>query len=259
MKLFKKVFSLLAVAALCMGFFFSNSLTASAAEPTTYYLKYDVPSSQWRFQVGTWSEDAPHRELYYMEQAIKDGDIVVIDGTQGIVLELDVYLSNLTLLNTNIGVVHAKGYDNVYVLNGTVCAINGDVKNADVYGDSTVNFNNNVGFLRILDEKGTNLQADISCLGTVDHLYGGSPTQLVYENYSYAANSLRIVDGRNWTDVTKFTSTPPATTPSTPATNNNSNNDYDDVPKTGDNGFMNPVLLVAIAAICAFGAYKIRK
>ena len=265
MKLFKKVFSLLAVAALCMGFFFSNSLTASAAEPTTYYLKYVSANNQWRYQEGnTWKADGFHRELYYMHEKIKDGDIVIIDSTVNLTLELDVRLSNLTIVSANTAVVYAKGYDNVYVLAGSIAAINGDVANADVYGNAIVNFNNNVGFLRVLDEKGTDLHATINCLGTVDHLYGGSPTQLVYENYSYAKDSLRIVDGANKTDVTKFTSTPPAatTTPSTPATNNNSNNsnnDYDDVPKTGDNGFMNPVLLVAIAAICAFGAYKLKK
>ena len=57
MKLFKKAFSLLSVAALCMGFFFSNSLTASAAEPTTYYLKYVSANSDWRYQVGEWKTD----------------------------------------------------------------------------------------------------------------------------------------------------------------------------------------------------------
>lgn len=260
MKLFKKTFSLFVVAALCMMCFLNTSITANAAEPTTYYLKYVSANNEWRYQVGEWKADGFHRELYYMHQEIKDGDIIVVDSTVNLTLEVNVRLSNLTVVSANTAVVYAKGYDNVYVLSGSRCAINGDVTNADVYGNAVVNFNNNVGFLRILDEKGTNLQATVNCLGTVDHLYGGSPTQMVYENYSYAKDSLRIVDGVNKTDVTKFTSTPPATTTTPPATNNNNSNDsneYDEVPKTGDT-FFNPLWLVAIAAVCMLGAYKLK-
>ena len=244
MKLFKKTISIFVMAVLCFMCFFNTSITADAAEPTTYYLKYVSANSDWRYQVGEWKADGYHRELYYMQQEIKDGDIIVVDSTVNLTLELNVRLSNLTIVSANTAVVYAKGYDNVYVLSGSRCAINGDVTNADVYGNAVVNFNNNVGFLRILDENGTNLQATVNCLGTVDHLYGGSPTQMVYENYSYAKDSLRIVDGVNKTDVTKFTSTPPATTttpstPSTPSNNNNNSNEYDEVPKTGDSLVLN--------------------
>lgn len=259
MKLFKKAFSLFAVAAICLMCFFNTSISANAAEPTTYYLKYVSANNEWRYQVGEWKSDGFHRELYYMKQAIKDGDIIVIDSTVNLTLEVDVRLSNLTVVSANTAVVYAKGYDNVYVLSGSRCAINGDVTNADVYGNAVVNFNNNVGFLRILDEKGTNLQATVNCLGTVDHLYGGSLTTMVYENYSYEKDSLRIVDGVNKTDVTKFTSTPPTTTTTAtpPTTNNNNSNEYDEVPKTGDTLF-NPLWLVVVAAVCMFGAYKLK-
>ena len=46
-------------------------------------------------------------------------------------------------------VITAKGYDNVYVLDGTTAAINGDVSHAYVYGGARVNFNNNVDTLEM--------------------------------------------------------------------------------------------------------------
>ena len=74
MKLFKKTFSLLAVAALCLGFFFSNSVTASAAEPVTWYVKYLDSVSEWRAQEGTWSDTVSHVGLSYATERLKDGD-----------------------------------------------------------------------------------------------------------------------------------------------------------------------------------------
>lgn len=263
MKLFKKTFSLLAVVALCLGFFFSNSVTASAAEPVTWYLKYVNANNEWRFQKGSWEENGFHRELYYMYQEIKDGDTVVIDSTQGIELNVNVHLKNLTVANANIAIVTAQGYDEVYILNNTVAAINGDIKEAYVYDNCSVNFNNNVGSLRMLSDRNEFSNSSVNALGTVDYLYGKGKNYVAYEFYSFQANTLKIVDGIPYTQEGTFSTTPPATTttPSTPATNNNSNNanDYDDVPKTGDNGLMNPLWLVAIAAICAFGAYKLNK
>jgi len=258
MKLFKKSIALFAAALLFTLSFCSISITADAAEPVTYYLKYVAANSEWRYQVGTWESDNSGRELYYMEKEIKDGDVVVIDSPTNITLKLNVRLSNLTLVNTDTAVVHAKGYDYVYVLSGAKCAINGDVTNADVYGNAVVNFNNNVGFLRLLHETSPKIKATVSCIGTVDHVYAGSPTTLLFENYSYAENSLRIVNGSNKSDTTKFTTTPPAatTTPAAPATGNA--DEYDDVPKTGDYR-VNPLWLVCIAAVCGLGAYKLKE
>lgn len=260
MKLFKKTFSLLAVAALCLGFFFSNSLTASAAEPTTWYVKYLNSVSEWRAQEGTWSDTVSHVGLSYATDRLKDGDTLIIDGAQGIELNLNVHLKNLTVSQTNIAVITAKGYDEVYILNDTVAAINGDIKDAYVYDNCKVNFNNNIGTLRMMSDRNEFSNSDVNALGTVDYLYGKGKNYVAYELYSFQANTLKIVGGIPYTQEGTFSTTPPATKPSTPANNNSNNsNDYDDVPKTGDNGFMNPLWLVAIAAICAFGAYKLSK
>lgn len=258
MKLFKKSFSLLAVAALCLGFFFSNAVTVSAAEPVTYYVKYVDSLSAWRVQEGTWSDSAFHSGLEHVTYNIKDGDTIVIDGTQGINLNVDVQLKNLTLVGTNIALVTAKSFEDVYVLSNTTAAINGDVKNAYVFDDCKVNFNNNVVNLNLASTKGALSTSDVNVLGTVDYLHSEGPNYSSYTFYSFQANSLKIIAGVPYADEGKFSRTAPATTPST-STNTNTNKDYDDVPKTGDDGFMNPFLLVAIAAVCAFGAYKLNK
>ncbi|MBQ7360014.1 MAG: hypothetical protein IJW63_07965 [Lachnospiraceae bacterium] len=260
MKLFKKSMSLFVAAVLCMMCFFNTSISANAAEPTTFYLKYVSANNEWRYQEGEWKADGFHRELYYMHEKIKDGDIVVIDSTVDLILELDVRLSNLTVVSGKAAVVHAKGYDNVYILSGAVAAVNGDVTNAYVYGNASVNFNNNVGTLNVLSETDNSLYANINVLGTVDHLIGAGKDHTIYENYSYEKGALKIINGENKSDVTKFTSTPPATTttpstPATPSTNNNKSDEYDEVPKTGDSLF-SPLWIVVIAAVCMIGAYK---
>lgn len=260
MKFFKKSLSLLAVATLCLGFFFTNSVTASAADPVTYYIKYVPSLSEWRVQEGTWSDSVNHVGLTHVTYNIKDGDSVVIDGNANILLKLDAYLSSLTVAYTDIAVVYAKGYDNVYVLGDTIAAINGDVKNAEVYNDAVANFNNNVGKLLVSNSHTAGLSATVSVLGTADHLVGRTGTDTYFELYSFQKGSLVLENGFLKTPASQCSSIPPATTttPST-STNTNTNKDYDDVPKTGDNGFMNPLLLVAIAAVCAFGAYKLNK
>ncbi len=258
MKLFKKTITLFVVAVMSLMFFFDSSIAASAEEaPTVWYIKYVDSISEWRFQKGTWADDGYHRELYYMHQDIKDGDTIVIEGTQGIDLTVKVRLGNLTVATTGISIVTAKGYDNVYVLNNASVAINGDVTNADVYDNCTVNFNNNVGTLRMLSERNYYLSSDVNVLGTVGHLHGEGTAYVLYDLYSIQANSLTIVDGVPNAPAGTYSTTPPATTATPPTTNNNNSNEYDEVPKTGDTLF-NPLWLVVVAAVCMFGAYKLK-
>lgn len=256
MKHIKKTIVLFAVALFCTLSFFATSLTAQAAEPVTYYVKYVESINEWRFQTGTWQDNGYHRELYYMQLDIKDGDLLVINGHVPFDLTVNVHLNNLTIVHSVDTVVTAKGIDNVYVLNGSTCAINGDVTSADVYEASVCNFNNNVGTLRILSEKEDILKASVAVLGTVDHLYAGGKSYKHYEFYSFAANSLRIENGALKTDKAKYSDTPSAT-PTTPSKPSNSD-EYDDVPKTGDIRF-NPLWLVCIAGVCLAGAYKLKK
>lgn len=260
MKRFKKTIALFAAALCCIIPFWNASFTVNAEGATTYYLKYVDASGEWRFQKGTWEENGYHRELYYMHQEIKDGDLIVIDGYHSLNLTVNVRLNNLTVVHGSDIVVTANGIDNVFVINGSICSINGDVTNADVYANSIANFNNNVGTLRVLEEKDNILHATVAVVGTVNHLYAGGKDYKHYEFYNFEANSLRITDGALKTEASKYSTTPSATTPSTtPAgSTGGASDEYDDVPKTADARF-NPLWLVGMAAICMVGAYKLRE
>ncbi len=267
MKRFKKTITLFAAALFCIVPFFTTPLTAKAEGPVTYYLKYEESAGDWRYETGTWTDGGSHRELYYMQQAIKDGDLLVVDGNHSLNLTVNVHLSNLTVVNGPDIVIAANGIDNAFVINDSICSINGDVTNADVYANSVANFNNNVGTLRILEEREDLLHATIAVVGTVDHLYAGGKNYKHYEFYNFEANSLRIDKGSLKTDASKYSTTPTAatpapTTPSAPAGGTTGNagtsGEYDDVPKTADVRF-NPLWLAGIAAVCMIGAYKLKE
>lgn len=263
MKQFKKSIMLFAVALFCMVPFFAASMTAHAADPVTYYLKYVENEDEWRYQTGTWQDGNSHRELYYMKQDIKDGDLVVVDGYEPLDLSVNVRLSNLTVVHGSHIVVAAKSFDNVFVINGSTAAITGDVTYAEVYDASVCNFNSNVGTLKVLSEKENTLQASVAVVGTVNHLYAGGKDYKHYEFYSFKANTLRVEKGELKTDKANYSETAQAaTTTTTPSTNtgssSGSSSEYDDVPKTGDIRF-NPLWLLMIAGACLAGAYRLKK
>ena len=257
MKRFKKIVALVAAIALCVVPFFSASMTVKAEGPKTYSIDYVEELGQWRYQEGSWTDGNFHRELYYMYQDIKDGDIVVISGNKDFTLDLNVRLSNLTAHSCGTIVVKAKGIDKVYIMDHCTIAINGDVTYAEVYGSSKVNFNNNVGTLKILSAKEDLLHASINVLGTVDYLYGGGQNYMHFEHYNFQAGSLVISEGSVKTDESKYSKVPVVTpAPSAPAAGNSG--EYDEVPKTADMHF-NPLWLVGMAVICFVGAYKLRE
>ena len=146
MKKLKKLIVLFTAALFCLLTNISQPLTAQASTPSTYYLRYIEEKGAWRYLKDdlSWDDTDFHRELYYMQQDIKDGDIIVIDSDKTIDLTVNVKLSNLTVLNSTLAVVKANGYDEVHIANSSTAAINGDVKNGNVYTNATVNFNNNV-------------------------------------------------------------------------------------------------------------------
>ena len=76
-------------------------LTASADTPVTYYIKHVDDDAGWKFQTGGWSDDQYNRDLYYMHEEMKDGDIVVIDNNgsdEFINLTFTKRLSNLSIV-----------------------------------------------------------------------------------------------------------------------------------------------------------------
>lgn len=263
MKKLKKIVTLLLAAALMLTPLMSNVMTANAEEPVTYYVKYVEDIKEWRFQTGEWKDDGYHRELYYLEQDIKDGDVLVVEGnTSTLNLKVNVRLSNLTYKQANANVT-AKSVDNCYVIFNSYCATNGDVTNAYVYDSSVCNFNNNVTNLEVISTV-SGLTASIAVVGTVEHLKGYDSEKVYYDFYNFTTNTLAMEGGTLKTNAANYSTTAPAASTTAPATTTTgtasgttaSSGEYDDVPKTGE---WNPAwMLLAVAAVCGAMSKKLR-
>ena len=192
----------------------ATSLTVSAAEPTTYAVKYLPSERAWRYQANTstFNEDTFHRELYYLYQDLKDGDLVVVyyDSGDAPILNLgDVHLSNLTVVqSSSISVIYTGGIDDCYLLAGTACAVNGDVTNAHVYDSALCNFNGNVKNLNIY--AGNDMTSSIGCGGTVEHLHATSSSRTYYNLFNFKAGTLSILNGTLQTAAEDYRTTPAA-------------------------------------------------
>lgn len=256
MKKLTKIVALFSMAMLCLLPILGCTMTAEASQPTTWFVKYVDDMEEWRFQRDEWKDDVFPRELYYMQQDIKDGDIIVIDGTGDIELTVDVRLSNLTVMNPGTSIVTAKSIDDFYAIKDSTSAINCDVTNAYVYDKCAVNLNKNVAYLEINSQDGP--QANVGVVGTVGRVKGWNGTTVSYEVFSVKAGKLLIEDGEFMTAAADFTTTPSAApaTPSAPAAP--STGEYDDVPKTGSFP-VSPLWLLGVAAICMIGSYELKR
>lgn len=215
MKRLKKIVSLFAAAALLVLAPGVKQAQVSAAEPVTYSLKYVEESGEWRFQEGPWDDYRGHRELYYMKQALKDGDLVVIEGgSHGLTLDLPVNLGNLTFKQAYSASVTVKGADNVYVLRDSTASITGNVVNAHVYDNAIANFNNNVTNLYITKERDA-LQT-VAVVGTVSYVKTGDAEKVYSELYNFQANSFRQEKGVLKTDASQFSILPTVVPPVLP-------------------------------------------
>lgn len=279
MRQIKKIVSMAAAAALlCLAFLGSGSLVVHAEEPVTYCVKYVAENNEWRFQVGSaWVDGGYHRELYYLKQDIKDGDLLVVEGNADTLhLELDVRLSNLTFNHGN-GVVTAKGIDACYVLRDSQAAVNGDITNAYVYDNAVCTFNNNVDYLEVTGSYG--VSANLSVGGTVAHVKGILDERVFYDIYNVSAGKLYVENGALKTDAQYYSTTPQENTavaaagtpetveePAAPAAETAaigvpaasvSEDEYDDVPKTGESNLI--FWLLGIASVSLVGSFCLRK
>lgn len=268
MKKFKKMLGGFMALVVCLLPLLGTSMPVLAeGEVTTYHVKYvnDGTISDWRFQYGSWTEGGYHRELYYLNTGIKDGDKLVIEGTgeKTLNLNLNVNLSEVTFFAAASPVVTAKSIDTVYGLFGGTFAVNGDVKNAYIYENCACNFNNNVSYLEVINSDGDNIEATIKVNGTVDHAKSVGATKTHFDLYSFTAGSFTMHDGALYTKQEQCSQTPPVVAtpapaapaaPSTPTTGG----EYDDVPKTADVRF-NPLWLIGAAVVCFAGGLALRK
>lgn len=259
---------LLAVAASAVMLAFlpdAGTLTASAAEPVTYYLKYeDEPDNQgdWWYQVGSeWTDDAEHKQLIYMMDQLKDGDIVIVGNASPEQLVLNVHLSNLTIKNTTgrLAMVSVTGgIDNCFFLDNTLGSVTGNVSNAYVYGASTANFCSNVTNLYSHNDNPDG-DPNIGVTGTVAYFQ----SENVNKNYhpcgtNFAANTFSLENGELKTHSSNYTqdiSGGPATSASQPApkpsASSAASNEYDAVPKTGESS---PVVWLSLIAVSCLSA-----
>ena len=261
MKQIKKLVTLLTALVLCLVPLFGNTLTANAAG-NTYYIKYVEDIAQWRFLPNPWEEGGYHRELYYMQQDIKDGDIIVIDGNKTshtLILEVNVSLSNLTITQTGLANVTAKSIDQCYIIQGAQGIVNAPVNKAFVYDKSLAQFNSDVNDLEVISSQGELLHGTVGTNGTVKHLKAYT-SYVHYEFYDFAKGALSIVDGTLKSTTDTYSKTPSATTPApvAPSTPAAPSGEYDDVPKTADVRF-NPLWLVVLAGACFAGSYALKK
>ena len=265
MKKFKKFVSLLAAASLCALLPSINTITAHAAEPVTYYVKYNVDDSEWDFQTGGWSETEYNRDPYYMLQEINDGDIVVIDSSDTDAVanfSFSKRLSNLTVTIGSSAVISAPGIDEVYVLSDSSCAVSGNVTNAHVFDEASFTANNDVNFLELIDTQAMST-GKVSVKGTVAHALRRTESGYNYfEIFNVAKDKFFVDYGVLETNAAYYSTTPsatqaaptPAATTPTPTTQNTSNaasGEYDDVPKTGENNLI--FWLLGISVLCLAG------
>jgi len=188
-----------------------TTLKASAAQPVTYAVKYVEDQHRWLFQANTSTFDTKYegRSLYYMQLALKDGDLVVVynDSTESATLDLGTaHLSNLTVASANtFTVIYSGDIDDCYVFAGGACSINSNVKNAYVYDSSICNFNKNVEELNIY-VKADKMTSTIGCGGIVNHLNAVSTSgeKIFYDLYNFDKAALNIQSGLLLTSSEKY-------------------------------------------------------
>lgn len=236
MKTMKKAFAVMLGLCLMFTAFYFTKTEVKAAEPVTYTIR--VMNGEWRMQPNyPWIEGGFHRELYYMHLDLKDGDKLVIDDdSKALELTLERRLSDITVVRSSNTVLHTPGVDNVYMLAGTTAAINGDVKNAYVYSNVKVNFNNNVEYLEVND---TTFQftPSIRVLGKLDHYKGLENGKVWHDWYSFAYGTFFMENGVVRTNAADFSTTAPTPAPTAAPAKKpvaSAADEYDDVPKTGD-------------------------
>ena len=261
MKKFKKIVSLLAAVSICTLLSGISTITAQAAEPVTYYVKYNVSDGEWDFQTGGWSETEHNRDPYYMLQEIKDGDIVVIDSAdtgETANFSFSKRLSNLTVTIGSSAVISAPSIDEVYVLSDSSCAISGNATNVHVFDEASFTANNDVSFLELIDTQAMST-GKVSVKGTVAHALRRTESGYIYfEIFNVARDKFFVDYGVLETNEAYYSKTPSATQATTTTTTSTTQNtskatsgEYDDVPKTGESNLI--FWLLGISVLCLAG------
>ena len=253
----KKLFSVFAIAFMAVLFLNMNSVSVSAAEPTTYVVQYREDKEDWFYQKGSsWDNDKTGRELYYMTLEFKDGDYVVVSPSEGFgTLELNFQIGNLTIMPKAACIVKAKAIKDCYVCTEAYAVINGNVDNAYIYEYATANFNNDVKYLEHYYKGEITIKAAVA--GTLDHLYVHTDGYSKYDLYRFVG-TFCISDGALEGPIHYYVNKPEESTGTATTTPPASNaGELDDVPKTGDSTSI--LWAFGLAAVCFLGSYSLKK
>lgn len=265
MKTIKQLMAALSAVAMLLLLPTGSMMTVQAEEPVTYSVKY--LNNKWYFEANTsmFDEKGYYRDIYYLPESIKDGDIVVIhnDSDDASALQLgNIHLSNLTYAATKFTMVYVGSVDTCYVNAGSSGTINCDVTNAHVYDTSVFNFNKNVGELNI--HAGDSVKSSVGCVGTVGHLkVVNSQGSTIFDYYDFEAGVLHFNNGVFQPTRVAY-KTPEehfaagAAVPENteiPAAESN-DDEYDDVPKTGQNNLY--LWFLGAAIICFAGSRALK-
>lgn len=269
----KKIKTFAAVLAAVLGLSMIPAANAEAAEPVNYCVKYDTEKGDWLFQDNTsvYNDEINGREMYYMLNNLKDGDIVTVSNDAGDAPLLDlggVRLGSLTITSGQFTMVKVGSADNFYANRGSSSSITGTITNAYVYYNALTNFNSNVKILNVYYERNNESDAPtVGCNQTVEQLNLRSlnePNWIYDSFYNFAVNSLSIKNGVLLTEEGYYSRDPVAlstnaTTANTKGTGSSSSSksQYDDVPKTGQNNVY--LWLLGTAAACFAGSGLLRK
>lgn len=274
MKKIRALVTTLAVAALLVLLPKSSAITADAAEPKNYAVQFMSSGEGWRYQEGsTFDESKTHREVYYLRQLLKDGDLVAVYSTRSSGSEaLDLgtaKLGNLTVTGSEFAVIYSGDITECNILAGSSCSINANVETAHVYDVATVNFNKNVTEL-IATANEIDFNSNIGCGGTVAHFHAYSINQprSFYNFYNFEKGTLLVQDGNLKTEYYHYDETAPANYTAPQNTSNTTSNkattpasgsadEYDDVPKTGETNLV--FWFLAISAVCGIGSLILKK
>ncbi len=258
----KKLFSLFAAALFAVMSLNLSTLTVSAEEPVTYYVKYNPEIEDWWYQISsTWDNNLNGMNMYFMHEALKDGDHVIVEGTSGEQeLHLDANLGSLTIISNAKCSVFADGIQDCYILSGAASNIHGNVTNGYLYDFSVCNFYNDC---TNLDISYTDLPTiAVNVVGKCNNfkVHSEDNSTIKYQLYNFT-KALSFNDCQLENNANEYSTTPTpsstapvvTTTPAAPSTSD----EYDDVPKTGESGTY--LLAFGIAAICFAGSFVLRK
>lgn len=268
----KKLIALLSAAAMLILAPGLSSFTSHADDPVTYSARFNTAENDWTFQQGSTYDESlgQYYSRAYLLTILKDGDSIVVYAEDGGFHELhlgDVKLANLTVHNNAQAAVVTGGVNECYILAGAFCSVNGDVRSASLYDNTTCTFNDNVAEMTLYFSDSAP-SSNISCGGTVGHFaalgdwYNGS----YYNFYNVSAGALVIENGASKVPYYAYSPEPgtdnqqPADQASPDQTSPASSSDddeYDHVPKTGE-AMIYPWLFLA-SVLCFAGSIILRK